>query len=356
MKNTANMLSRIFRLLTVWTALLLCLALSFPVIAEEEGRSEGFEDRLPQIDYDDYIEQEPEEDDRLPDFGDEEVQKQLPLPNPGSFFGEGQLRQSGYTYRGRPYDLYLYRQLLNWDTQLNAYLEQAQNRGYTMSAERLDGMTAYILSDGEKQAILFLKYGGKEQFLFMLEKGFEMEEAVMEIKPLKEGDVFVTINGAQYPFSGLRMKQATVQDCYWGVSPYSTNWDGSAEWGTQKTNSKVLDVSFKDEGGTNFQIAVPEDARTGSEYHLTSVSNRAIRLALFGTGYVYGTTVVHNGYNLGDPSKNGSTRGISQFESDKDKLDVYILYRSATEIRGEFDGVFNDGKTTVHVEFWLPIK
>ena len=48
----------------------------------------------------------------------------------------------------------------------------------------------------------------------------------VENRELECGDLFVTINGAQYTYTDLSMKRAAVQDSYWGPSAYERNWDG----------------------------------------------------------------------------------------------------------------------------------
>ena len=124
----------------------------------------------------------------------------------------------------------------------------------------------------------------------------------------------------------------------------------------QRVSTDILSVSFADQNGRSFQLAVPQSAKTGSEYHLTHASERDIRLKLSGTGYLCGTTVSYKmQYDWKNPSGNGSTKWISEFESDRDSLDIYILFRNNAEIRGELEAVFNDGKTIVKICFWLPI-
>ena len=364
--NTMKHTQRFFRFGLIM--LLLCLMLLGTAGAESDA-SAGLDnaefdeaadvpqDTLPDFDFfSQTCESETTDTDSLPELFEEEEETRLPLPKPGTYFKYIQTApvQSGVVYKNRVYDVYLFRQQLEWSAELNGYLLEAQSRGYTLSAQRIDGYNAYILTGEGRQAMLFLNYKGSQQFMFMLEKGFEMEEANIVTKELESGDMFVTINGALYTYSGLSMRPGSVTDTYWGTSRYQTNWDGSAVWGIQNISTEVLNMGFTDADGRGFQLSVPANCKTGSEYHKV---DRNVRLKLFGINYMNGTTVAYNPQrDWKNPKNNAYTRWINELKTEKDGFDLYILYRSETEIRGELEGVFGDGETVIKVEFWLPVK
>ena len=354
--------------------LLLCCALLCPAFAEG---TEQTEDELPFFTEEALAEEtlpsfndESTDDDQLPSFGDNEAETEsepLPLPNPGNYFLEpvAQPEQSDFPFRGRVYDVYRYSQSLSWQEQLTAYLNAAENRGFTLSAERINGNNAYIITDDEKQALLFLNYEGSEKFMFMLEQGFEMEALSSVKTELELGDIFVTINGTRYVFSEKSMSLTELVQ----VDSRSTYLTYNHSWSYEWVYTKVLSADFYDWGERFFSISVPTDCKTADEYHLTKENTNSdrthwwdVRLTLFGSRYCGGTRAVATGTSSYSTPKPGSytapswmTHYYNEFSGEEDFLDVFVLTRSATEIRGELDGVFEDGKTVIKVEFWLPI-
>ncbi|MBQ6971278.1 MAG: hypothetical protein IJP86_02865 [Synergistaceae bacterium] len=283
--------------------------------------------------------------DILPDF-DSTPKVEYKLPNPGNFFGEAKTKPdtADFSFRGKIFDCYVYKHMVNRETQLKQYRDELESKGFSSYPDEISGESALVIVNGEKTAYLFMDYKGKGYFMFMLEKGFEMEKAVVRAVTLDKGDVILNLNGSVYEYENKSMSNALHTT--WVYTPVFGGI--SLTGGMSIRETKIITT-----GEGDIEFALPRDIKTGYHERFSAQSEAgSIKLLLFGTLYFGEETVEGDPYDFRD----NRTYNTNLMKGKTDYLSIKVIYRDDREIRGSMEGTFEDGKTKAKVDFWLPIR
>ena len=102
-----------------------------------------------------------------------------PIPDPAESLGStGAAYQTGYSYNGKTYDLYLYSKPDTADAFIEAYTKAATEAGYKVTKGAEAGNDALYITEGDTKAILLYDYQG--YMMLMVPKGadFTLRESV----------------------------------------------------------------------------------------------------------------------------------------------------------------------------------
>ena len=299
----------------LFTLLLLSLA-AFPALASEDSTSEpGTQSKasslLPSVGKA-----------TLPDAVDDATieNPSTPLPNPGNFFGEGSCSMADYAYEEGTYDVWVYPQDANWGKNVNSWIAACEAAKIPWDISTIDGNTAYLATSGELTAILIPDYN--EVVMLMLPTGMEMEGFEKpDIGPIQKGEIRVDVNGTPYTFTGIRTSSFLKGN--WSASDYNTS---------------IL-------------LAIPTVVSTGDTFTYQRKGLEDIDAFSMTLLMINDVPYLWTEANPSDPLRSNYK---SRFTGDADSVVLKITYAANDYVRGTLEGVFDDGKTKISLEFYLP--
>lgn len=102
-----------------------------------------------------------------------------PIPDPAESLGStGSAYQTGYSYSGKTYDLYLYSKPDTADAFIEAYTKAAAEAGYKVTKGTETGNDALYITEGDTKAILLYDYQGYMMLMVPEGADFTLRETV----------------------------------------------------------------------------------------------------------------------------------------------------------------------------------
>ncbi len=286
---------------------------------------------------------------------DDEADKPLPqkLPNPGSYFSRETVVKpfsESYSMYGKLFDCYKYPLTSNSTEQMDAFRNELDARRIESYPGVIEGQTALVITDGSHTAYLFIRYKDRDEYMFMVENGFEMDEQVINSYKLDRGDVIVSLpDGAKFEYENNSMKLGKLSYQYAGYDNFFGSYVQTEKYG----HSDVLVSNINTDKG-DIKLELPKDAQAGYSYRANKDSNsNELRITFWGNVCFGGSSCSSFGSSL---YSSYSTYYYNQMKSDKDYLAIDVSYRDSRDIIGTIEGRFKDGETEFKIDFWLPIE
>ena len=124
-----------------------------------------------------------------------------PIPDPAESLGStGAAYQTGYSYNGKTYDLYLYSKPDTADAFIAAYTKAADEAGYKVTKGAEAGNDALYITEGDTKAILLYDYQGYMMLMVPDGADFVLRETVKPtpVPVVRENYMTLDYNGQHY--------------------------------------------------------------------------------------------------------------------------------------------------------------